>query len=126
MASLSMDNSAGRRKNRGFSSNPVLCVAVLLLFVAQSHAAPADGKVSFNNLIQPILSENCYPCHGPDSSSRKPKKHPLRLDRESFAYELRDDGKPVMIKGDPDASELVRRITAKDDDVMPPAVEQKP
>jgi hypothetical protein len=81
--------------------------------------------VSYNNQIGPILSEHCFRCHGPDSASRKPKKHPLRLDRADFAYEARDDGKPVIIKGDPDASELVRRITATNDEVMPPASEQK-
>jgi Protein of unknown function (DUF1553)/Protein of unknown function (DUF1549)/Planctomycete cytochrome C/Concanavalin A-like lectin/glucanases superfamily len=85
----------------------------------------ATDPVSFNNQIQPIISEYCYHCHGPDSASRKPKKHPLRLDKEQFAFEPRDDGKPVIIKGDPKSSELVRRITAKDDDIMPPASEHK-
>ncbi len=90
-----------------------------------SRAWAAEGKISYNNQIAPILSENCFHCHGPDSAARKPKKHPLRLDREDFAYEPRDDGKPVIIKGDPRASELVRRISATDDDIMPPASEQK-
>ena len=106
-----------------FTTVPVL-VAVLL-FAVRAYGGPADGKISFNNQIQPILSENCYACHGPDSSGRKPKKHPLRLDRETFAFEPRDDGKPVIIKGDPGASELVRRIRAKDDDRMPPASQEK-
>jgi hypothetical protein len=99
----------------------------LLLFAFPSllQAAEPDEKISFNNQIQPVLSEYCYPCHGPDSATRKPKKHPLRLDREQFAFEPRDDGKPVIIKGDPKASEVVRRITAADDDVMPPASEHK-
>ena len=120
-----MDKFSGRRKKHASCSNPVWRLAVLLLFAARCHAAPADGRISFNNQIQPILSENCYPCHGPDSSSRKPKKHPLRLDRESSAFELRGDGKPVIIKGDPGASELMRRIKATDDDIMPPASEHK-
>jgi hypothetical protein len=125
MAATSIDNFTSTRKYCGFCYNPLWRLVLLLLFAARSHAALADGKVSFNNQIQPILSENCYPCHGPDSSSRKPKKHPLRLDRESFAFEPRDDGKPVIIKGDPGASEMVRRIKAKDDDMMPPASEHK-
>ena len=91
-----------------------------------AQAAPTEGKVSFNNQIQPILSENCFPCHGPDSASRKPKKFPLRLDRDTFAFQPRDNGKPVIIKGNPGASELVRRLNATDDDVMPPAVGHKP
>jgi hypothetical protein len=102
-------------------------VALLAAVLACVRAAPAVGEtVSYNNQIGPILSEHCFHCHGPDSAARKPKKHPLRLDRGEFAYELRDDGKPVIIKGDPGASEMVRRITATDDDVMPPASEQKP
>src|SRR5580700_12283548 len=105
--------------------------ALLLVFVAGVLACPraasaAGEAISYNNPIGPILSEHCFPCHGPDSAARKPKKHPLRLDREDFAYELRDNGKPVIVKGKPDESELVRRITATDDDVMPPALEQKP
>lgn len=106
--------------------NAFLCAWLALMLAGlPGQGAPNDGKVSFNNQIQPILSENCFPCHGPDSAGRKPKKHPLRLDREASAFEPRDDGKPVIIKGDPAASELVRRIKARDDDVMPPASEQK-
>jgi len=102
-------------------------LVLLATVLACPRDTSADGEiVSYNNQIGPILSEHCFHCHGPDSAARKPKKHPLRLDREEFAYEPRDDGKPVMIKGDPAASELIRRITATDDDVMPPAVEQKP
>src|SRR5882762_8680484 len=101
-------------------------VALLLTAGLQTAcAATTPETVSFNNQIQPILSEYCYHCHGPDSAARKPKKNPLRLDREQFAFAVRDDGKPVIIKGDPKTSELVRRITATDDDVMPPASEHK-
>ena len=106
------------------------CTALALIFAMEisastSSAAATSGPVSFNNQIQPILSEYCYHCHGPDSAARKPKKHPLRLDREQFAFEARDGGKPVILKGNPKGSELVRRITASDDDVMPPASEHK-
>jgi mono/diheme cytochrome c family protein len=104
-----------------------LRVALLAAALARVPAASAaDEIVSFNNQIGPILSEHCFHCHGPDSAARKPRKHPLRLDRQEFAYELRDDGKPVIIKGDPGDSELVRRITATDDDVMPPPSEHNP
>src|SRR3989442_11437807 len=96
----------------------VVATPLLVCVAAQwSQAAETAAKISFNNQIQPILSEYCYPCHGPDSSTRKPKKNPMRLDREQFAFEPRVDGKPVIIKGDPQASELVRRIKASDDDV---------
>src|SRR5436190_15878999 len=104
-----------------------LCPSLLILaFAPRLDAAGLGDQVSFNNQIQPILSEYCYPCHGPDSSTRKPKKHPLRLDRAQYAFELRDDGRPVLMKGNPGTSEVLRRIKAtNDDDVMPPLSEHK-
>jgi hypothetical protein len=78
-------------------------------------------EVGFNEHIQPILSENCYHCHGPDSSSRKPKDAPLRFDRPEDAFTLRENGKPVIIKGDPEASRLVEVLFSTDkDEHMPP------
>src|SRR5437763_15395707 len=103
----------------------VVLVLLLLAFAQTSGAAEPAGKISFNNQIQPILSETCYPCHGPDSATRKPKKNPLRLDREKLAFEPRENGKPVIVKGKPAASEVVRRLKATDDDVMPPASQHK-
>lgn len=88
---------------------------------ATKQSAADDAPISFNESIQPILSENCYHCHGPDSGTREPKKAPLRLDREKFAFQKREDGKPVMIPGDAGASLLVKLIKSKNpDEVMPP------
>ncbi len=85
------------------------------------NAVAASAPISFNESIQPILSENCYHCHGPDSGTRKPDKEPLRLDREKYAFENREDGKPVIIKGDAAASQIIRVIKSKNlDEVMPP------
>jgi hypothetical protein len=79
------------------------------------------AKVSFNQHIQPILSEYCYHCHGPDSGTREPKKAPLRLDRPEDAFAARDGGKPVIIKGKPAESEIVKRMRSHDPEtIMPP------
>jgi hypothetical protein len=73
--------------------------------------------LSFNEHIQPILSENCYQCHGMDAKARKGD---LRLDAAEHAFAPREDG-PIIIKGDPDRSPLIRRIESKDEKyVMPP------
>ncbi len=83
-------------------------------------------EVSFNEHIQPILSEYCYHCHGPDSATRKPKDAPLRLDISEEVFKPRENGKPVIIKGDAAASLLVQRIHSKDiDEVMPPPESHK-
>ncbi len=95
------------------------------LFLPCAQAAPSD-HVSFNRQIEPLLSENCYHCHGPDSGTRKPKKNPLRLDREKEALAPRDGDPPVILKGNPLKSELVRRLRTKDEeDIMPPPSEHK-
>ena len=70
-----------------------------------------EGTVRFNRDIRPILSDNCFACHGPDEKHRQAR---LRLDLGGES--------PVIVPGDPDASELIARITASDDsERMPPA-----
>ncbi|MDO8538895.1 MAG: DUF1553 domain-containing protein [Opitutaceae bacterium] len=81
-------------------------------------SAPALAKLSFNEHIQPILSDNCYACHGLDKNSRKGE---LRLDRGEFAFAKRKDSGPAIIPGKPDESPLVQRIESKDEKkTMPP------
>jgi hypothetical protein len=80
-------------------------------------AFSARGGVDFNREIQPILSENCYHCHGPDAKAREAD---LRLDTREGAYRTKD-GITVVKPGDPASSDLVERIFSSDkDDVMPP------
>ncbi len=77
--------------------------------------------VSFNEHIQPILSDTCYHCHGPDSGTREPKKEPLRLDRAEYAFAKREDGLEVIKPGDPANSTMIQLIKEKDLDLrMPP------
>ena len=84
------------------------------------------ARISFNEHIQPILSEYCYHCHGPDSKTREPKDSPLRLDRVEDAFVVREDGRPVIIKGKPADSKLMSRIHSADPDmVMPPPKSHK-
>jgi hypothetical protein len=78
----------------------------------------SSKKLSFNQTIQPILSENCYACHGPDPGARKAK---LRLDRAEFAYAPHDKSGPAILPGQPDKSPLVQKIETKNPkDRMPP------
>ncbi len=81
-------------------------------------ALALPDKVTFNAHVQPILSEYCYHCHGPDSGSRKAE---LRLDRAEFAFKKLKNGQPPIIKGQGAASEVVKRMRHKDPkEVMPP------
>ncbi len=79
--------------------------------------------VTFNTHIQPLLSENCYLCHGPDSGSRKAD---LRLDRAEFAFRPMKSGQPAITKGQAASSEVIRRMRHKDPkEVMPPPQSRK-
>ena len=85
-----------------------------------THTISADLPVSFNEHVQPILSEYCYHCHGPDAGSRQPEKNPLRIDVETEAFTKRENGKPVIIKGKPDESYLIKLIESTDKQIMMP------
>ncbi|MEK0438364.1 MAG: hypothetical protein RLZZ233_1335 [Verrucomicrobiota bacterium] len=74
---------------------------------------PSAAKVDYNEDVRPILSENCFYCHGPDGNKRKAK---LRLDVRADAL-----AKKAFVPGDADASELIKRLSSTDsDEVMPP------
>jgi hypothetical protein len=74
-------------------------------------------KIDFNSQIQPILSENCYACHGPDTAK---VESGLRLDTREDALKGGESGKAI-VPGDPGKSLIIERITHQDpDDVMPP------
>ena len=89
---------------------------------AFAQTAPGAGgtPIDFSRDIKPILSNNCFFCHGPDQNERKGGKDGLRLDTEAGA--LADQGGTfAVVKGQPDKSELVRRVTSTDPDTqMPP------
>lgn len=81
-------------------------------------AAASPATVDFNRDIRPILSDNCFACHGPDEKARKAN---LRLDVRESALAPVKSGAVAIIPGNASQSELIKRITTKDaDDVMPP------
>ena len=94
-------------------------VLIVTLLLTLSASASQGGEattqpVDFGRDIQPILSNHCYACHGPDAQSREAD---LRLDKPDF---ITDDEAEIIVPGDPKASELVRRIESDDpDEVMP-------
>ncbi|MSR55587.1 MAG: DUF1553 domain-containing protein [Gemmataceae bacterium] len=90
--------------------------AFLMVLVAA--AASAQSPVDFSRDVLPILSDNCFFCHGPDENARKAK---LRLDTKEGAFRVRD-GMAVIVPGKSDKSELIRRITSHEaEEMMPPA-----
>jgi hypothetical protein len=81
-----------------------------------TQASPSN--VQFNRDVRPILSDNCFTCHGPDTAAQKGG---LRLDLRDLALKGGKSGDPAIVPGKPDESELLSRITTHDDnDRMPP------
>ncbi|MFN7937638.1 MAG: DUF1553 domain-containing protein [Bryobacteraceae bacterium] len=80
---------------------PILLMLVLSVFSA------AAAPVEFNRDVRPILSDNCFGCHGPDAAS---KKIPLRLDSEAAA-KADLGGRRAIVENDPAASVMIQRIT---------------
>ncbi len=81
-------------------------------------AAPALAEpLRFNRDIRPILSENCFHCHGQDASKRKAD---LRLDTVEGATALLEDG-AALVPGKPEESRLLQRLESSDpEEQMPP------
>src|SRR5688500_705837 len=87
-------------------------------------AAPKSSSkaIDFNRDIRPILSDNCFKCHGPDENERKAK---LRLDRHEDALKPAKSGDFAIVPGEPKKSKLIERITSTDEDEVMPTPKTK-
>jgi hypothetical protein len=81
-----------------------------------------DRVVDFNYDVQPILSDRCYHCHGPDENSRRAG---LRLDDEKIAFSKLLSGSRALVSGSLFKSELAHRILSTDPEEIMPTPESK-
>ena len=88
------------------------------LLAAATVGRAAEPVIDFNRDVRPILSNNCYACHGPDPKVRKGN---LRLDTSDGATG-KSGGAAGLIPGKPETSELLHRVVldSADADAMPP------
>jgi hypothetical protein len=94
--------------------DPVSAAVLLLPLLVNS---ASSQEIDFTRGIRPILSDNCYHCHGPDENARQAD---LRLDTKEGLFRS-IDGSTVVAPGKAAESELIRRVTTNDvDERMPP------
>ena len=85
----------------------------LALFVSLNAVVSVQAEtIQFNRDIRPILSENCFSCHGSDEKARKAK---LRLDLSDEATREHKNGTPI-VPGDLKKSAVWERILSTDED----------
>src|SRR5580700_6531614 len=102
---------------------PAPCVLIATFcFTTPGHAAPPAAlhqpeKVVFNRDIRPILSDNCFACHGPNKTARQAN---LRFDERESALQVQ-----AIVPGHPEKSSLVARINANVFALMPPPTSHK-
>ncbi len=85
-----------------------------------SGALVSADQISYNFHVRPILSDNCFACHGPDANKREAG---LRLDTEEGAYAALKEtpNAHAIVPGNPSKSEVVKRLESTDDsERMPP------
>ena len=92
----------------------------VLLLLSSNVAVADEPTVDFRRDVLPILSENCFACHGFDEKARQAS---LRLDTRDGATGETDSGEHAIVPGEPDESELLRRVTSEDADMVMPPVE---
>jgi Protein of unknown function (DUF1549)/Protein of unknown function (DUF1553)/Planctomycete cytochrome C len=78
---------------------------------ARNLPSPVNRKVDFNKDIQPLLSKNCYECHGPEK-----QKGGLRLDQKDAALKGGDTG-PILMAGKSAESLLIQVVTGTKEDI---------
>jgi len=94
-----------------------VCWWIAAFWALQAGAAdtPADQEKYFEEMVRPLLAENCQECHG-----AKKQESGLRLDSRQAVIDGGDSGERAAVPGEPDRSLLVKAINHVGDFHMPP------
>ena len=93
---------------------------ITFLFLSFACNQSFADEPDFNRDILPLLSENCFTCHGPDDNTREAG---LRLDQQDSAFAELDSGERAIVPGKVDSSELIARLYSDDEDLLMPPLD---
>ncbi len=124
------ESASGAQPTRG-PTGMACCMRIALVFVLLVGLGSARGEepqakktggpaasVNYARDVRPVLSDNCFACHGPDDQKRKAG---LRFDTKGGAFAKLESGSTAVVPGKPEESELIDRIESHDADLqMPP------
>jgi hypothetical protein len=107
----------------------VLALMAVVVWMLSAALAEKSGPkqlaprsdIRFDKDIRPILSHHCFKCHGPDI-----KKAGIDFQDRHSAFKELKSGNRAIVPGKSVASELIRRVTAPDNERMPPAEKGEP
>ena len=100
----------------------ILCLVAGCTAAVGALVAAEPDRASFNRDIRPIMSDTCFSCHGPDRNARRAD---MRLDIREEATRPTRSGRIPIVPGDPDKSEIIKRVFADGATVMPPRAAHK-
>lgn len=86
-----------------------LLTTVLIITAILAYSFMFTEKIDYNSQVKPLLNKKCISCHGGVK-----KKGGFSLLFRSEALANTESGKPAIVPGDADASEMIRRLTLKD------------
>ena len=116
--------STARRKRFKNISAPRSATTIIIWVIGGAALAAVGAPVDYQRDIQPIFAEHCLQCHGPDEGARQAG---IRFDVRDSALAEAESGATPIVPGSPGDSELLRRVSSADADVvMPPPDQNNP
>jgi len=101
------------------SKKHILIALLIALGVAGYAFIFGNDPVDYNTQVKPLINQKCISCHGGVK-----KKGGFSLLFRSEALDTTESGKPAIIPGNPDESEMIRRLTLEDADERMPYHEE--
>lgn len=112
-----------QQNNTILNSCLVVCCALAFASSAMGAEKSDSEKIDFNRDVRPILSNNCFVCHGKDKGSREAE---LRLDNFESAISELPSGSHAFVPGNLGESEAYQRMISTDEyEIMPPSDSEK-